>query len=127
LEYNLSIFVRDEVLTWNVIAQAKLMSEDFNISEVISKNIDVVVRKSRLLACEMERKTVGSFLYYLSKCVFFLFETIADHLPPCQNNNNNQIDPSNPQPVCQSIIELINLASSLPKLYSMDPTWMPWL
>ncbi|KAA1099348.1 hypothetical protein PGT21_004258 [Puccinia graminis f. sp. tritici] len=94
LEYNLSIFVRDEVLTWNVIAQAKMMSEDFNISEVISKNIDLVVRKSRLLACEMERKT---------------------------------IDPSNPQPVCQSIIELINLASSLPKLYSMDPTWMPWL
>jgi len=93
LEYNLSIFIRDEVLSWNAIAQAK-MSEDFKVNEAISKNIDIVVKRSRLLACEMERKT---------------------------------IDPSNPQPVCQSIIELINLASSLPKLYSMDPSWLPWL
>ncbi|KAI7948232.1 hypothetical protein MJO29_009897 [Puccinia striiformis f. sp. tritici] len=94
LEYNLSIFIRDEVMHWSIIAQAKTMSEDFNSYDVISKNIDMVVKRSRLLACEMERKN---------------------------------IDPSNPQPVCQSIIELINLASSLPKLYSMEPTWMPWL
>ncbi|PLW40616.1 hypothetical protein PCANC_13021 [Puccinia coronata f. sp. avenae] len=93
LEHNLSIFIRDEVMSWNIIAQAK-MSEDFNTREVISKNIDMVVKRSRLLACEMERKT---------------------------------IDPSNPKPVCQAIIELINIASSLPKLYSMDPPWMPWL
>ncbi|WAR58696.1 hypothetical protein PtB15_10B34 [Puccinia triticina] len=94
LEHNLSIFVRDDVMSWNHIALAKSMNEDFNINEIISKNIQLIVKKSKLLACEMEKKN---------------------------------IDPANPQPVCQSIIELINLASSLPKLYSMDPAWMPWL
>lgn len=94
LEHTLSIFVRDEVMSWNLNNQAKVLSEEIKIPDVISKNIDIIVKRSRLLACEMERKT---------------------------------IDPSNPQPVCQALIELINDASSLPKLYSMDPTWMPWL
>jgi hypothetical protein len=70
LEHNLSIFIRDEVMSWNIIAQAK-MSEDFNTREVISKNIDMVVKRSRLLACEMERKTVS-----LSFCLFRHFRDI---------------------------------------------------
>ncbi|EGF99177.1 uncharacterized protein MELLADRAFT_112932 [Melampsora larici-populina 98AG31] len=37
------------------------------------------------------------------------------------------IDPHNPQPVCQNVTELINTATNLPKLYSMHPSWMPWL
>ncbi|CAH7675619.1 hypothetical protein PPACK8108_LOCUS10651 [Phakopsora pachyrhizi] len=90
----LSIFVRDDVLSWNMSSQAKLPSDDLKARELVLSNADIVVKRARLLACEMERGTM---------------------------------DPSNPQPIYQTLIELINEASSLPKLYSMEPSWMPWL
>ncbi|MBW0462525.1 hypothetical protein O181_002240 [Austropuccinia psidii MF-1] len=94
LDHRLSIFVRDEVMSWSLSAPGKLPISDANVKELVLQNIEVVVKRARLLACEMERKT---------------------------------LDPSAPQPVCQTITELINQASNISKLYSMDPTWMPWL
>ncbi|KAG0146838.1 hypothetical protein CROQUDRAFT_656816 [Cronartium quercuum f. sp. fusiforme G11] len=94
LPHRLSIFVRDEIVAWNVMRQIKLAPDDPKMMEMVMKNLDNVVKRARLLACEMETKT---------------------------------IDPQNPQPVCQSITELINQATSLPKLFSMHPSWMPWL
>ncbi|KAH9809005.1 hypothetical protein DFH28DRAFT_1037181 [Melampsora americana] len=94
LEHRLSIFVRDEIVAWNMMRQIKVAPDDPKLMATVKQNLQSVIKRARLLSCEMERMT---------------------------------IDAQNPQPVCQTVTELINTATSLPKLYSMHPSWMPWL
>jgi transformation/transcription domain-associated protein len=114
LEHRLSIFVREEVLTWS-----QMLKNDprHNLREIVLSNVDAVVRRAKVMSCKMEREKVRFPLSFLFG--FFRREADAWVLPlgfsPPQ-------PPSASIPVNQSILELLLQATSVHNLSKMEPT-----
>jgi transformation/transcription domain-associated protein len=58
LDQQLSLFLRDEVLTWSSIYQ-KPTASDLTFRHQVVQSADGVVKKAELLSCRSERENVG--------------------------------------------------------------------
>lgn len=106
LEHRLSIFVREEVISWHHINQ-KTPPEgalrDFSL-----QNVDAVVQRAKLLSCAVEREEVsGSLLVLQSVGAYQEFGSLQQ--------------PVGSVPVNQTILELLAQATNPSRLAQMDP------
>jgi phosphatidylinositol kinase/protein kinase (PI-3 family) len=98
MEDILSIFVRDELLTWhssllrNSGTVPPELSEE-NLLTKLSQNVELVFKRAQTLACIKDREKAA--------------ETNI--------------------PLIQSILDLVSCAVNPQKLAQMDPHWHPWL
>ena len=59
LEHHLSLFARDEVMTWNAIRQ-RPSPVDLAFRQHVSQNIDHIIKRAETMACKLEREQVDS-------------------------------------------------------------------
>jgi transformation/transcription domain-associated protein len=58
LDDYLSIFIRDELITWNKITHASSTSDD-DLHEKVTQNVAIVLKKAQDLSCKTEREKVS--------------------------------------------------------------------
>eukprot|EP00842_Homolaphlyctis_polyrhiza_P006140 jgi/Hompol1/6527/HPOL_002281-RA len=100
LGHYLSIFIRDELLTWQATSK-KQLSNASHIRDLVHINVDLLVKRAEALSCKAEREKM------LSIDVLKAGERV--------------------EPVYRTIIDLISQAVNPLKLAQMDIAFMPQL
>lgn len=97
MEDFLSIYVRDELVSWFYASHKQEEDSAMQEQEIrsrISQNVDLVLKRAQTLACIKDRETAVQ-----QQCV----------------------------PINQTILDLISCAVNPQKLCQMDAHWHPWL
>ena len=64
----LSIFIRDELITWQNVSRKSTLS-DTQMREQVIQNVDLVVKRAQALSCRVERTQVYIFKKFILKII----------------------------------------------------------
>jgi transformation/transcription domain-associated protein len=108
LEDYLSIFVRDELISWQ--NSRKTTVQEYQIRDIVNNNAELVFKKALSMSCKNEREKV-------SICIFDLLTFSNSFVQGVEGSH-----PSN-----QTLLDLISQAGNPLKLAQMEPTFLPML
>lgn len=114
LDQYLSLFIRDELITWHMSNHRPVTDSQFH--ERLQANIHQVMSKAQFLSCKVENDNVSIQERQLQQHIYLILNAFLFY----QTINTDK-------PVSQNVIDLISQSSNPQKMAQMECTWMPWL
>ncbi|KAG2042802.1 hypothetical protein BDR03DRAFT_1058663 [Suillus americanus] len=114
LEQQLCLFARDEVMTW-MHGKGHPWTFDLSFRTSCAANIEGVVKRAEIMACKIERETVGiRYESYVSSC--------SDWFVVQAQSTTDM----GGKPVVQTVTNLISTATNPVQLMRMSEVYHPW-